>query len=82
MPHGRALGCIEALMCLGDRPERAFRVLPRRRCACSATPTRSRIYVAACCAIALDEGLLPHTNAGLLTRDEMTRLRPLNAAWA
>ncbi|HXW83415.1 MAG TPA: 7,8-didemethyl-8-hydroxy-5-deazariboflavin synthase CofG, partial [Candidatus Binataceae bacterium] len=29
---------------------------------------------------ALAEGLLPHTNAGLMTRDEMARLRPLNAS--
>src|SRR5206468_737317 len=32
------------------------------------------------CAIALDCGLLPHTNAGLLTRDEMARLKEVNVS--
>jgi FO synthase len=32
------------------------------------------------CEVALDCGLLPHTNAGILTRDEMARLRPVNVS--
>src|SRR5437868_4725265 len=32
------------------------------------------------CAIARDAGLLPHTNAGILTRDEMTRLKDVNVS--
>ena len=39
----------------------------------SSTSTRA-------CEIALDAGLLPHTNAGVLTRDEMARLRPVNVS--
>src|SRR5439155_927093 len=31
-------------------------------------------------AIALDGGLLPHTNAGLLSRDEMARLKEVNVS--
>lgn len=76
--NGRALGCIEALMCLGDKPEIAFR---------SYRTTLERLghpstisYVAAACAIALEEGLLPHTNAGLMSRAEMAALKPLNAS--
>ena len=37
-------------------------------------------YVARACEVALDEGLLPHTNAGLMSRDEMVMLRPLNVS--
>jgi 7,8-didemethyl-8-hydroxy-5-deazariboflavin synthase CofG subunit len=71
-----ALGCIEALMCLGDKPERAFRGYRDTLAVLGHDSTVS--YVAACCEIALDEGMLPHTNAGLLSRDEMRALRPLN----
>ena len=37
-------------------------------------------YVARACEVALEEGLLPHTNAGIMSRDEMVMLRPLNAS--
>src|SRR4029453_3868959 len=37
-------------------------------------------YVERACRIALDCGLLPHTNAGILTRDEMARLRRVNVS--
>jgi FO synthase len=36
--------------------------------------------VAFACETALQQGLLPHTNAGIMTGDEMLRLRPLNAS--
>lgn len=75
---GRALGCVEALMCLGDKPERAYKSY---RQTLAVLGQRSTVdYVAACCEIALDEGLLPHTNAGLLSREEMTTLKPLNVS--
>jgi len=73
---GRARGCIEALMCLGDKPEVAFRSY--RLTLQALGHTRTVDYVARACAIALEEGMLPHTNAGLLTRDEMAALKPLN----
>ena len=75
---GQRLGCVEALLCLGDKPERAFRTYQRTL---EVLGHRNTIeYVEACCRIALDEGLLPHTNAGLLSRDEMRRLKPVNAS--
>ena len=37
-------------------------------------------YVGRACEIALAQRLLPHTNAGLMTPDEMRALRPLNAS--
>jgi FO synthase len=75
---GRRLGCIEALMCLGDKPERAYREY--RDTLAVLGHDRTVAYVAACCALALEEGLLPHTNAGVLGRDEMAELKPLNAS--
>ena len=75
---GRAHGCIEALMCLGDKPERAYRSYRQTLAVLGHDSTIG--YVAACCGLALDEGMLPHTNAGLLSRDEMQRLKPLNVS--
>lgn len=76
--RGHELGCKEALMCLGDKPEVAFK---EYRATLDTLGVRSTIeYVGRACEIALAEGLLPHTNAGLMTRDEMATLRPLNAS--
>jgi FO synthase len=76
--RGRALGCIEALMCLGDKPEVSF---PSHRETLAALGHRSTPeYVERACRIALDCGLLPHTNAGILSRAEMARLRPVNVS--
>jgi 7,8-didemethyl-8-hydroxy-5-deazariboflavin synthase CofG subunit len=76
--RGHELGCKEALMCLGDKPEVAFK---EYRATLDELGVRSTIeYVARACEIALQQGLLPHTNAGLMTREEMAMLRPLNAS--
>src|SRR5579862_6287230 len=76
--RGGKLGCKEALMCLGDKPEVAFK---EYRETLNQLGVRSTIeYVGRACELAIDEGLLPHTNAGLMTRDEMAKLRPLNAS--
>ena len=67
---GGALGCIEALMCLGDKPERAYPLLPAD--AGRARPRRARSTTSPRAARSRSsEGLLPHTNAGVMTRDEM-----------
>ncbi len=75
---GRALACSEALMCLGDKPELAFRSYRATLQVLGHSSTIS--YVRAACDIALEEGLLPHTNAGLMSRDEMALLRPVNVS--
>jgi len=76
--RGAELGCKEALLCLGDKPELAFK---EYRETLAALGVRSTIeYVARASATSLAQGLLPHTNAGLMTRDEMLMLRPLNAS--
>jgi FO synthase len=76
--RGRALGCVEALMCLGDKPELAF---PSHRDTLAAFGHRSTAgYLRQACEVALAAGLLPHTNAGLLSADEMRALRPVNVS--
>src|ERR1043166_4848233 len=60
--RGTGLGCREALMCLGDRPEIAFR---QYRALLALLGFESTIdYVYRCCEAALEEGLRPTTNAG------------------
>src|ERR1700678_1398502 len=76
--RGAELGCKEALMCLGDKPEVAFK---EYREVLATLGVRTTIeYVGRACEIAIAEGLLPHTNAGLMTVDEMRTLRPLNVS--
>jgi FO synthase len=78
LERARSQGCREALMCLGDRPETAFR---SHRETLRALGHRSTIgYVREACEIALALGLLPHTNAGLLSVEEMRWLRKVNVS--
>ena len=76
--RGRALGCTEALLCLGDKPEIAFRGFRQTLKEHGASSTAD--YVLQASRLALAEGLLPHTNAGVLSPDEMAMLRPVNAS--
>src|ERR1700741_115990 len=57
LQRGRAQGCKEALMCLGDRPEDAF---PSYRKTLSQFGHRTTVdYVYRACEIALEHGILP-----------------------
>src|SRR2546428_2949729 len=76
--RGRRLGCKEALLCLGDKPEVAFPAYRATLARLGHGSTAEYVYRAA--TIALDAGLLPHTNAGLLTREEMARLKDVNVS--
>ena len=76
--RGSERGCKEALMCLGDKPEAAF---PQYRETLQQLGHRSTAeYVARACEMAIDRGFLPHTNAGVLSRDEMEMLKPVNVS--
>jgi FO synthase len=75
---GARVGCIEALFCLGDKPEIAYRV-HRDWLAARGLATTAEHLVQAC-RVAFEGGMLPHTNAGILTADEMRQLRPWNAS--
>src|SRR3989475_2328599 len=76
--RGRTLGCKEALMCLGDKPELAF--AGYRDLLGELGHRTTAEYVHRACEIALHCGLLPHTNAGLLTREEMQELKAVNVS--
>jgi FO synthase len=78
LARGRALGCVEALFCLGDTPESVF---PSYRAALAGWGhgnTVDYLLWAGARALALD--LLPHTNAGILSSAEMARLEAVNAS--
>jgi FO synthase len=75
---GVRAGCTEALMCLGDKPEIAYKSY-REGLAREGWDSTTDLLVEAC-RVAFENGMLPHTNAGILTPDEMERLRPWNAS--
>jgi 7,8-didemethyl-8-hydroxy-5-deazariboflavin synthase CofG subunit len=76
--RGSERGCKEALMCLGDKPELAF---PQYRQTLAEFGHRTTAeYVYRACVMAAKHGFLPHTNAGILSYDEMKLLRPVNVS--
>src|SRR5579862_5614411 len=76
---GRKAGCKEALFSLGDKPELRY---PKYREWLDQRGFRSTIeYLSAMCVLVFEEtGLLPHANPGVLSREEMEQLRPVNAS--
>lgn len=76
--RGRAQGCKEALMCLGDKPEKAYSQYRRTLAEFGHKTTTEYVYRA--CEIALSYGLLPHTNAGVLSYEEMKWLKDVNVS--
>jgi FO synthase len=78
LERARKHGCTEALFCLGDRPEAVFPSYRRQLAAWGFASTVDYLHWAG--QLALDLGLLPHTNAGVLTYDELATLRPVNAS--
>jgi FO synthase len=77
---GRALsaGCIEALFCLGDKPEKAYR--SHREWLAARGFATTADYLVEGCRVAFEAGMLPHTNAGILGAEQMQALRPWNAS--
>ncbi|MGZ4736249.1 MAG: 7,8-didemethyl-8-hydroxy-5-deazariboflavin synthase CofG, partial [Acidimicrobiia bacterium] len=74
---GAALGCHEALFTLGEGPEDRYRVAAEWLAAHGYSSTVD--YLEAACRAVLEEtGLLPHANAGALTRAELERLRAVS----
>lgn len=75
--HGGAdLGCLEALFTLGDRPEDRW---PEARAWLDERGYDSTLaYVRAMAVRVLEEtGLLPHLNPGVMSWEEMNRLKPV-----
>ncbi len=77
--EGRSAGCTEALFTLGDKPELRH---PRAKAELEQLGYPTTIaYLEAMCALVLREtGLLPHVNAGIMTREEMLGLRRVSAS--
>ena len=71
-------GCVEALFCLGDTPETGFREYRDLLRGWGHENTVEYLHWAG--ALALEHGLLPHTNAGILSVEEMARLREVNVS--
>lgn len=71
-------GCKEALMCLGDKPESAFSAYRETLTRFGHRTTTDYVYRA--CKIALEYGILPHTNAGVMSADEMRKLKDVNVS--
>ncbi len=76
---GAAAGCKEALFTLGDKPELRY---PAARQALQALGYDSTLdYVAAMAKRVHEEtGLLPHLNPGVMSLEDMQRLRPVAAS--
>jgi FO synthase subunit 1 len=74
---GAQMGCTEALFTFGERPEEepGFAAYLER-----AGYTTILEYCEAMCTKSIGYGVLPHTNAGILTYNEMERLRTVNAS--
>jgi FO synthase subunit 1 len=74
---GAASGCTEALFTFGERPEEepGFTTLLRKTGFATILD-----YCEAMCRKSIGYGILPHTNAGILTYDELECLRAVNAS--
>ena len=71
---GAAAGCREALFTLGDKPELRYRIA-RDELAAMGYATTVEYLTAAAKAVLEQTGLLPHINPGILSGDEIDRLR-------
>ncbi|MFM7433880.1 MAG: 7,8-didemethyl-8-hydroxy-5-deazariboflavin synthase CofG, partial [Gammaproteobacteria bacterium] len=77
--QGAAAGCDEALFTLGDKPELRY---PRAREELAELGFSSTLEYLEHCArrVFQETGLLPHLNPGVMSRDELLRLRPVAAS--
>jgi FO synthase len=78
LDRAAAQGCGEALFCLGDTPEAAFGAYRQTLAALGFASTVEYLHWSG--ERALERGLLPHTNAGVLDDAEMARLKEVNVS--
>ncbi len=77
LEEGVKKGCKEALFTFGERPE----VYGKMRHFLDENGYESFVdYIYALCESAIEKGLLPHTNAGILSAEEMARLKEVNVS--
>lgn len=76
---GANAGCHEALFTLGDKPELRYRAAIEELAALGHSTTLG--YVAEMCRAVLEEtGLLPHVNAGVMSREDIEKLRAVSVS--
>jgi FO synthase len=74
--HGAELGCKEALFTLGDRPESRWPAARDWLAAAGYAGTLDYVRAAAI-AVLEQTGLLPHLNPGVMSWEELQRLKPV-----
>ena len=75
---GADAGCTEALFTFGDKPDARYTAIYDQLDAWGYDSIHD--YLVEMCELALDVGLLPHSNPGDLTHEEMARLAEVNAS--
>jgi len=76
--RGAAAGCTEALFTFGDDPDDRYTAVHDQLDAWGHESIHT--YLRAACEIALEEGLLPHSNPGDQTREQMAEVADVNAS--
>jgi FO synthase len=77
--RGAEAGCHEALFTLGERPEAIYAVA-RDWLAERGYGSTIEYLAAMCELVAAESGLLPHANAGAISRQDLAMLRPVTAS--
>ena len=77
--RGAEAGCTEALFTLGDQPERRYRAA-REWLARAGFVSTIDYLVHAARRVHEETGLLPHVNPGVMTREELARLREVSVS--
>ena len=77
--RGAEAGCTEALFTLGDQPERRYRAA-REALARMGFASTIDYLVHAARRVHEETGLLPHVNPGVMTREELARLREVSVS--
>ena len=75
---GADAGCTEALFTFGDEPDDRYTAIHETLAEWGFASIHDYLYRA--CEIALEEGLLPHSNPGDLTEPQFAALREVNAS--
>jgi FO synthase len=76
---GEAAGCTEALFTLGDKPELRYKAAREELAALGYATTIDYLH-AMCAQVLKHTSLLPHVNPGVMTREEMVKLREVSAS--
>ncbi|MGQ4557446.1 7,8-didemethyl-8-hydroxy-5-deazariboflavin synthase subunit CofG [Halobellus sp. GM3] len=75
---GADAGCTEALFTFGDAPDERYTAVHNQLAEWGYDGVLG--YLRDCCEMALEAGLLPHSNPGDLTEADFERLAPVNAS--